>query len=207
MPDLPTSVHLGPACQQAITALLTLKQADYVIGLKANQDGLYEQVVDWFERAGAALPVAVSRDIDHGRAEKRIIQVNENVDLIDAAQGWAGLKSVVCVRATRWENGKEQTAKRYYISSLTGCSPAQMGLYIRRHWSIENEQHWHLDITFGEDSCLVRKDHAPRNLSTIRKVALGLISRDKTKMSLKRKRKKAARDDNYLKTLLAQLNL
>jgi predicted transposase YbfD/YdcC len=193
------------ACQPAITELLIRKQADYSIGLKANQDGLYEQVVDWFERAGSCLPAAVSRDKDHGRAEKRIVQVNEALGLIDAAQGWDGLSSVVCVTTSRWVNGKEQTAKRYYSSSLTGCSPAQMGRYIRRHWSIENEQHWHLDITFGEDSCLVRKDHAPRNLSTIRKVALGLISRDKTKMSLKRKRKKAARDDNYLKSLLAQI--
>ncbi len=167
---------MGPGCQQAITTLLTEKQADYIIGLKANQDGLYEQVVDWFERAGATLPAAVSRNLDHGRAEKRIVQVTEALGLIDAAQGWAGLRSVVGVTATRWENGKEQTAKRYYISSLTGCSPAQMGHYIRRHWSIENEQHWHLDTTFCEESCLLRKDHAPRNLSTIRKVALGLIS-------------------------------
>lgn len=64
-----------------------------------------------------------------------------------------------------------------------------------------------LDITFDEDGCQVRKDHAPRNLTTVRKLALGLISRDTAKMSLKRKRKKAARDDAYLVTLLSQLNI
>lgn len=88
--DLPTSLHLGPGCQQAITALLTEKQADYVIGLKAHPDGLYEQVADWFERAGSSLPVAVSRDMDHGRAEKRIGQGNEAFGLIDAVEGWKG---------------------------------------------------------------------------------------------------------------------
>ncbi|WP_052646982.1 hypothetical protein, partial [Spirosoma spitsbergense] len=64
-----------------------------------------------------------------------------------------------------------------------------------------------LDMTFGEDACQVRKDHAPRNLTTIRKLALGILRGEPSKMSLKRKRKKAARDDAYLKTLLSQLNL
>ena len=87
-----------------------------------------------------------------------------------------------------------------------------MGNYIRQHWSIENQQHWHLDVTapagrFDEDGCQVRQDHAPRNLTTIRKLALGLISRDPVKMSMKRKRKKAARDDVYLMTLLSQLDV
>ncbi len=127
--------------------------------------------------------------------------------MIDAAEGWVGLKSMVCIASSRWLNGTQQHGKRYYISSLSGCSAAQMASYIRRHWSIENELHWHLDVTFEEDKCSVREDHAPRNLTTIRKLALGLISRDLAKMSLKRKRKKAARDDTYLMTLLSQLNI
>jgi predicted transposase YbfD/YdcC len=194
-------------CQKALTELIVEKKADYLIGLKANQDGLYEQVVADFERVRSSLPVAVSRDLGHGRAEKRTVRVNEKLTFIDASAGWIGLKSVVCVESTRWINEQEQCSKRYYISSLLGCSAAQMGQYIRRHWSIENEQHGHLDITFQEDACLVRKDNAPRNLTTVRKLALGIISRDPAKMSLKRKRKKDARDDGYLMKLLSQLNL
>ena len=76
---------------------------------------------------------------------------------------------------------------------------------MRRHWGIENQQHWHLDVTFAEDACQCRRDHAPRNLSTPRKLALTLIQRCPLKMSLKRKRKKAARDDAFLHQLLAQL--
>ena len=194
-------------CQKAITQLIIDKNADYVIGLKANQDGLYEQVADWFERVKPTLSADVSRDLGHGRAEKRTVWLSEKLTLVDAAVEWMGLKSVVCVESTRWVNDKQQYSKRFYISSLSGCSAAKMGGYIRRHWSIENEQHWHLDVTFDEDGCRVRKDHAPRNLTTIRKLALGLISRDPAKMSLKRKRKKAARDDAYLMTLLSQLNV
>ena len=194
-------------CQKTITKLMVEKKADYLIGLKANQDGLYQQVVDWFERVRPTLTRAVSRDLEHGRAEKRVVMVSEELSLLDAAEGWSGLKSVVCVESSRWLNGKEQQTKRYYISSLSGCSAATMAHYIRRHWSIENQQHWHLDVTFSEDQCQVRKDQAPRNLTTMRKLALGLVSQEPTKMSLKRKRKKAARDDNYLLKLLSQLHL
>ena len=113
---------------------------------------------------------------------------------------------VVCVESIRWVNQKEEHAKRFYISSLVGVDAAQMGQYIRRHWSIENELHWHLDVTFGEDACQVRQDYAPRNLTTVRKISLGLLKRDPTKMSLARKRKRAARDDEFLKSLLSQLD-
>ena len=113
---------------------------------------------------------------------------------------------MVCVESIRWVNQKEEHAKRFYISSLVGVDAAQMGGYIRRHWSIENELHWHLDVTFGEDACQVRQDYAPRNLTTVRKISLGLLKRDPTKMSLARKRKRAARDDEFLKSLLSQLD-
>ncbi|NDK40295.1 ISAs1 family transposase, partial [Pseudoxanthomonas gei] len=187
-------------CQKTIAELIIEKKADYLIGLKANQDRLYEQVVDWFERTRPGLLTHTSRDLGHGRAEKRTVLVCQKLGLLDAVEGWVGLKSVICVESSRWINDKEQHSKHYYISSLADCSAAQLGYYIRRHWSIENEQHWHLDVTFDEDGCQVRKDHAPRNLTTVRKLALGLINRDPTKMSLKRKRKKAARDDAYLMT-------
>lgn len=194
-------------CQKHIAELIVDKEADYLISLKENQDGLYEQVADWFERVGASQPAAVSRELDHGRAEKRAVYVCQQLGLLDVVEDWAGLSSIVCVESCRWLNDREQRTKRYYISSLSGCSAEWMGRHIRQHWGIENHQHWHLDVTFEEDACLVRRQNAPRNLTTIRKLALGLISREQTKISLRRKRKKAARDDQYLKKLLSQLNV
>ena len=78
---------------------------------------------------------------------------------------------------------------------------------MRGHWGIESQQHRHLDVTFAEDASQCRRDHAPRNLSTMRKLALTLLRRSPLVMSLKRKRKKAARDDKFLLQLLAQLPL
>ena len=64
--------------------------------------------------------------------------------------------------------------------------------------SIENRLHWVLDVSFGEDASTVRKANAPQNLSLLKKIVLNLIrldTADKTKCSLRMKRKRGAWDD------------
>lgn len=73
-------------CQKTITKLIVDQQADYLISLKANQEGLYNQVVDWFERSKPCLQTDIRRDLGHGRAEKRTIMVSEKLDFIETAQ-------------------------------------------------------------------------------------------------------------------------
>lgn len=132
---------------------------------------------------------------------------SQDLGLVDAGTGWAGLRTLVCVQTTRWLNGREEQATRYFLSSLAQASAAVLAGYVRRHWGIENHPHWHLDVTFAEEACQCRRDHAPRNRSTLRKLALTLLQRCPLKRSLKRKRKKAARDGAFLHQLLAQLSV
>jgi predicted transposase YbfD/YdcC len=47
---------------------------------------------------------------------------------------------------------------------------------VRTHWSIENQLHWSLDVSFNEDQCRVRKNNAPENFSIIRHIALNIVS-------------------------------
>ncbi len=49
---------------------------------------------------------------------------------------------------------------------------------VRAHWRVENSGHWNLDVSFAEDSCRVRKDHAPFNLAGLRRLALNLLRRE-----------------------------
>ena len=108
----------------------------------------------------------------------------------ESTPDWPGLQALGCQQTTRWVAGKVQQATRYFLSSLAGAGAATLAGYVRRHWGIENQQHWHLDVTFAEDASQCRRDHAPRNLSTMRKLALALLRRSPLVMSLKRKRKK-----------------
>ena len=91
---------------------------------------------------------------------------------------------------------------RYYISDEDGLSAAYFNELVRGHWGIENHLHWHLDVTFKEDACRARKGNAPENLSTLRKLALQIIYDQKDRLSLKKRRLKAAYDINYLKKLI-----
>lgn len=122
----------------------------------------------------------------------------QELGLLEATGRWPGLRSVAMVETLRMEGGLGQTSTRFYISSLEGQQPAAYAGFIRGHWGIENQLHWHLDVSFGEDRSQVRKGNGPQNLSAIRKMALFMIGRDNAEMSVKRKRKKAARDNNFL---------
>jgi hypothetical protein len=62
--------------------------------------------------------------------------------------------------------------------------------------------HWHLDVTFREDSCRAGKENAPENLSAPKKPALQIIREQSDKLSLKKRRIKAAYDLEYLENLI-----
>lgn len=192
-------------CQREVAATLVARDADYVLALEQNHGTLHTRVAAHFAPLLAQPAAHAQCDKGHGRGELRQVWVSQGLGLVNAGAGWAGLRTVICVRTTRWRDGQVERATRYFLSSLAGASAATLAGYVRRHCSIENEQHWHLDITFAEDACTCRREHAPRNLSTMRKLALTLLHQLPLKMSLKRKRKKAARDDGFLHQLLAQL--
>ena len=66
---------------------------------------------------------------------------------------------------------------RYYILSRR-ITVQEFAEAVRGHWGIENNLHWQLDVSFREDECRVCRDHAPANLSVIRRFALGLLKRE-----------------------------
>jgi len=60
-----------------------------------------------------------------------------------------------------------------------------------------------LDVTFREDDSRVRDRRAARNFAILRKVAINLVSRNRSaKASIRARRKKAAWDDRYMRQLL-----
>ncbi|WP_018067609.1 ISAs1 family transposase, partial [Martelella mediterranea] len=75
----------------------------------------------------------------------------------------------------------------------------------RAHWTIENQLHWVLDVAFCEDAARNRKDHGPRNLSILRKLALNIIRHHPDKASIRRKMKKAGWDDTFLISMIAHM--
>ena len=111
---------------------------------------------------------------------------------------------MLAVESIRGVNGSDKVEAqiRYFLSSFAG-DPQVLARAIRRHWSIENNLHWVLDVTFREDDSRLRDPTAAQNFALLRKMALNLVSQDRsTKDSLRAKRKKAAWDDGYMQQLL-----
>ena len=49
-----------------------------------------------------------------------------------------------------------QVAVRYYLSSQPGLTTAQALTVVRGHRAVENQLHWHLDVTLRQDAHLLR---------------------------------------------------
>jgi hypothetical protein len=67
---------------------------------------------------------------------------------------------------------------------------------------VENNLHWVLDMTFNEDYQRKRTNNAAQNISLVNKIALNLLKKEKSKVSLKSKRMRAEWDDNFLLEIL-----
>lgn len=141
---------------------------------------------------------------DHGRIVLQLSWSTPSGKEIDTAL-WPGCKSVGCVVSQRIVGEKvAELEERYYISSRP-LSAEELARTVRAHWAIENQLHWMLDVCFGEDDSMIRKDNAPQNLSLLKKIVLNLIRADKTdsaKTSLRLKRKRAAWDDDIRMKML-----
>lgn len=63
---------------------------------------------------------------------------------------------------------------------------------IRKHWSVENKLHWHLDFTFREDNNTTKNKNDLLNLQIVNKFVLGVLNKVKEfyyGLSLKKIRK------------------
>lgn len=196
-------------CQREVATQVCEHQADYVLALKANQEGTYEAVVDTFALAEADRFAGVRHDQaetvekGHGRLEWRRSTVIDDPAILawlNADGRWAGLQALGRVEAQRQLGTEEPGAveTRYYLLSHP-WSAATFGQIVRTHWQIENRQHWILDIAFREDESRVRRGHGAHNLALLRRLALNLLQHDHQGIGgTKAKRLQAAWNPDYL---------
>jgi len=198
-------------CQKAIAKKICDKEADYVIAVKGNQGHLHQSIKDFFAICqsdnfkNVAHEYYEEVDSGHGRVEVRRYWITDVLTSIsDLTSQWNGLISVGMAESERHVDGKISKEIRYFICSIDANANAKVfGNAVRKHWSIENQLHWVLDVSFNEDLSRVRRSNAAENMSVIRHLVLNLLKLEKScKKGLKAKRFKAALDTDYAEKVL-----
>ncbi len=190
--------------QKEIAAQSRQQKGHYVLALKGNQSGLAKDMQRLFER-GMETDFAdmqheghQTSERGHGRQEERTCHVMEIPRAHPQRTRWKDLRTLVVTISCRTLNGKESWESRLYVSSHPPRAK-MLAHAIRRHWSIENSQHWVLDVSFGEDARRQQDRHGAANLASVRRLVLSLLRQDTTvKRGAKCKRMKCALDPHYL---------
>jgi predicted transposase YbfD/YdcC len=190
-------------CQRAIAQQIVDQGGDYALALKDNQKTLHADVRLLInDPATTGITKARTIDGDHGRIETRTAVVSTDIEELQKLHQWPGLGAIGMVTRVRETAEKTTHETACYLLS-TALSPERFLEVIRAHWGVENRLHWRLDVVMNEDQQRNRSDNGPNNLAVLRHMALNLMQKETSKGSLRGKRKRAAWDENYLRTLLA----
>jgi predicted transposase YbfD/YdcC len=195
-------------CQKEIASTIVDKGAHYLLAVKENQPRLLDDLREAFKHHPPQdIDTDRQTELAHGRIEERSCRVITDMDWICNADQWKGIRSIIEITGERTDkkSGQYQKQVRYYISDLQQDAK-DFNRLVRTHWSIENSQHWVLDVAFNEDASRKRAKNAAENFAILNRMALNIVKADTaTKASMKRKRKMAGWDDQYLEHLLINI--
>ena len=198
-------------CNPNIAQSILDAKADYLLAVKDNQPTLHAEIKSYFDTAPSN-QVERSQVVEkgHGRLEIRTHTVSHEVVWMTAERSYPGafrfpkLTTIAMVESRIERGDKIETERRSYISSRILAAEAFADA-VRSHWAIENNLHWTLDMTFNEDQSRLRIGHGAKNMAVVRHFALNLIRQANDKLSIRRRRKRASWDPDYLLQILGPL--
>lgn len=201
-------------CQKEVARKIDEAGGNYILQAKDNQPTLHKKLKVTLEDCildnftGQKSDYYEETNAGHHRIETRRLWVCWDVELLgDLVKDWAGLKCMIVVERTREIKGnknggdkKKSVERHYYISSLDKRTTARrVAECVRGHWSVENNLHWQLDVSFNEDKRRVRKGHGAENFSRLTRIALNQLKNEQTaKVGIAIKRQKCGWDNDYL---------
>jgi len=196
-------------CQKEIAKKIVDKKGDYALAVKGNQEHLEEDIENCFlkvyEEGSKGVPYETykTEEEGHGRQETRFYEIITDPKGIRNQDAWPKLHVIGKCNSERTVNGQTTCEVRYFIGSKR-CSVKRYGKALRNHWGIENNLHWQMDVTFGEDASRIRNRHGGENYAMLRRLALGLLKQHPSQGSIRSKRYEAALDVAFLEDVLTK---
>lgn len=179
--------------------------ADYIPALKENQKTLYNDVKLYLDDIYREKKLLESENYyksvekGHGRIEIRECVISEEISWLHNKSAWKCLCGIGAIYCTIEKNGIISKQSHYFIYSCKGLNACQIMKYKRNHWSIENNLHWVLDMTFREDESRARKDNSAENFNVIRQIAFNILKSETSfKGGITDKQFKCLLDSSYL---------
>ena len=167
-------------CQKETAAKIIDNKGDYVLQLKANQKGFYEDVYAMFDDKymdetdqECEYEIFSMIEKSHGRIEKRTCYVLNEIEFFtDYLAEWKGLKKIFAVKREVERNGEKTIEISCYLSSKNTTAEKLLS-YTRKHWQIESMHHI-LDVSYDEDNCRLYSQRAQENLNIFRKMGVSI---------------------------------
>jgi predicted transposase YbfD/YdcC len=188
--------------QKKVAATIIKQEADYSLPVKENHKDLFNDIQLLFQDAdkkkfkGVDAVESYSLEKSGGRIEERVYELLDIEDL-PAAKEWAGCTSVGRVTRRRTKGHKTSVEVCFYITSLD-LEIEKFAKSVRKHWGVENGLHLALDVIFEEDKHRYQDRVGAANLSLLRKVALGILTKDTSlKCGRRAKQMRAATSSIY----------
>jgi len=194
-------------CQVEIAAKIVAHEADFLLPLKGNQPTMEAEVAAYFETAPKEeLVTKTTIEKGHGRIETRLYTASKTVDWIAGDRSYPGKPRFQGIRTILRVVNKTEYADRCTFDTRLYISSAPLDIErlaagARGHWGVES-MHWLLDVEFKDDLSRYRAGHGAKNMAVVRRFTLGLVRANKSKGSVKSRRKKASWNTDYLLQLL-----
>lgn len=194
------ALHCHPKMAKSVLAT----GAHYALRLKGNHGPLHDCAVRAFAQAdsGGDLVFHQASASGHDRFERRRASV---VTPPHDAPRFPGLAMFGRIESERGTSDGKVAAFVHYAVLSKPMSPKVMMETMRTHWSVENHLHRTLDVVFNEDDARTRKNHAPQNLSFIRRMALDILKAHPDKRSVARKMKLATWSKDFFFELFTHM--
>ena len=196
--------------QEKFAAKLIEQGADYCLAVKQNQKTLYYDIQLCFVDRLETRTLEIEKiELGHGRIETRRISVSPGNTLkADHLKKWIGLDEGTIIKATTEivdkTTGQISSLDRYFICSLNWFNThiaEQCARSVRRHWGIENDLHYVLDVDFFQDRTQCKNANYLQNRTLLHKWALGVI-----RQAQKEEENNTGKTAKSVKRYMAQFN-
>ena len=177
----------------------------YALALKRNNSTIYKAADAALDKAAQnpRTPIFETEDSAHGRNEVRRVFVTP---FIQPPCSKPFVDLVAVARIDSWRTKDQVTTHKVRLYALSKRMTAQQVMrLVRRHWAIENELHWQLDVLFAEDQSRTRKNNGPANLAALRRLALNVMRAEPSNIPLRHKGLKARWNDQELLKLMTHM--